>query len=506
MGSGPGLVLAVAAGVDGYQAALLQGIRTVFLEHDVPLIVHVLDPEGTVRGIPLSLEHLMRDPRVRGVITSVATWPEQEERITEILDGVDIPRVHVGKDVPGVSCVHADNDAGMRSLMAHLLDECGVRRPVLVRGALHQPDSIAREAVFRQELELRGIPVDEEMIVTGRFHRTPAYREMRRLLVRRQDMDAVVAANDLSALGAMAALNSEGFRVPEQVVVTGFDNEPVSTMMWPSLTTVDQNVECQGETAAAILLEEMAGAPPRGTTLVPSQLLVRGSTARSGRAVEAELYEATNMAKAIQGHLATQDALSTMNRALMRCQTIQDVVGVLSSHLDDLGVERCFMVMQDRVTESPDRVTENPDGTAEGSDASGGTPMARMVLNYSSGRAQPLPRAPFPAHELLPETLTRHLYSGALVMLPMTLPEGGFGYVLCEVFRGAGIVADILKVDLGQALRTITSAQHREAEFARVRRRLALCEQRRRQVSEDPGVLTPPGGTTFPPATRTSAP
>lgn len=155
--------------------------------------------------------------------------------------------------MPGTACVQGESIAGTRALLRHVLDERGVRRPVLVRGKEHHPDSVARERVVRHELSVRGLELDEALVLDGDFAPQPTADALFELLARRTDFDAVIALNDQMAVNAISALLVFGLRVPEDVVVTGFDDEAAAAN-WPGLTTVDQDLEQQGATAAALLL------------------------------------------------------------------------------------------------------------------------------------------------------------------------------------------------------------------------------------------------------------
>jgi DNA-binding LacI/PurR family transcriptional regulator len=170
-----------------------------------------------------------------------------EEQLTHLIDALSLPTGRLAATGPGDVC--GDNSSGFTALMRHLLRDRGVTRPVLIRGTAHQPDSIRREQLFRDVLAAHGLPVDEQLILDGEFWHGTAYRELRRLLRARRDFDAVVAANDISALGALKALNDEGLRVPRDVLLTGFDNDPAARN-WPGLTTVDEDLEAQGAAAA----------------------------------------------------------------------------------------------------------------------------------------------------------------------------------------------------------------------------------------------------------------
>jgi DNA-binding LacI/PurR family transcriptional regulator len=86
-----------------------------------------------------------------------------------------------------------------------------------------------------------------------------------------------VAASDLMAVGALRALTAAGARIPEDVSIVGFDDLPVASLVRPELTTVRQDPARIGAAAADAVLERIAGAPGRRTT-VPVELLVRASS------------------------------------------------------------------------------------------------------------------------------------------------------------------------------------------------------------------------------------
>ena len=279
--SRPHMALVVTTGFDIYHQQLVHGVLPVLNPHGLTLVVNSVNVTG--RRLPASVAQLIRTVSPYGVIATTCSKPEEEEDLFSLLDHLGIPAVLVAVRRAERSYVHGDDRTGMRELMAHLLDECGVRRPALARGVPHQTDAIVREQVFREELAVRGIPVDEDLVFEGNFWHEDAYRELRALLHRRRDMDAVVASNDISALGVLKALTDEGLRVPEDILVTGFDNESIATLAWPGLTTVDQDAEGQGEAAASLLIEQLINPGPREPIIIPSQLVIRGPTAPWGR-------------------------------------------------------------------------------------------------------------------------------------------------------------------------------------------------------------------------------
>jgi DNA-binding LacI/PurR family transcriptional regulator len=169
--------------------------------------------------------------------------------------------------------VDADNRGGARHAVEHLLG-CGRRGIAHLAGP---PDLVAgadRRAGYRDALhaaDLVGAPV-----AYGDFTPAAGAYAMERLLHQRPRLDAVFVASDAMAAGALHALARAGRRVPDDVAVVGFDDDPVAQQVSPALTTVRQPVEELGRFAARLLLAGAGAAGPDATVL-PTSLVVRGS-------------------------------------------------------------------------------------------------------------------------------------------------------------------------------------------------------------------------------------
>ena len=164
------------------------------------------------------------------------------------LQAAAIPTVVCGRPlVPvGTPYVDADNAGGARTAVGHLL-RCGRRRVVTVAGPRDMAVGIDRLSGYRDMLEAAGLPA---LIGYGDFSQASGEHAMTRLLERRPDLDAVFAASDLMAAGALRALRRAGRRVPEDVAVVGFDDDPIAQHTMPPLTTIRQPVEEQGAVMA----------------------------------------------------------------------------------------------------------------------------------------------------------------------------------------------------------------------------------------------------------------
>lgn len=152
----------------------------------------------------------------------------------------DLPMVTVGHFVPGVPVVAADNAAGMREAVVHLISGHGRRRVVFLRGPVENQEAQARFQAYREALRDFGVSYDPQLVLPGDFAKDTGKSGMRQFLESQVPFDALVGANDLSTLGALEALRERDINVPHQVAIVGFDDAEEARGATPTLTTVRQ--------------------------------------------------------------------------------------------------------------------------------------------------------------------------------------------------------------------------------------------------------------------------
>lgn len=174
-----------------------------------------------------------------------------------------------------VSYVDVDNANGARMAVEHLLRQ-GRRRIATVCGPRRTTAGRDRLAGYRQALEARGLAYDEALVAEGDFSEDGGRVAMQMLLA--SAPDAVFAASDMMAIGAMKALKEAGRSIPDDVAVAGFDDLPVASIVEPALTTVRQPIDRLGSLAAEVLLDLIDGrAEGSQHVILPAQLVVRES-------------------------------------------------------------------------------------------------------------------------------------------------------------------------------------------------------------------------------------
>src|SRR3984957_12853005 len=185
------------------------------------------------------------------------------------------------RPIPGVTNVILDHRFAAELVLTHL-QSLGHRRIVFVRGQSFSADAAERWRYIVDVAQERGMPIRSELIVQlDRDLSSPelGYPVIQQLLSNRARFSAVVAFNDLSAIGAIRALQDFGLRVPADISVIGFDDINAAAFNNPRLTTIRQPLSTMGRIAAQCVLNRIHGSESfRQQITVEPELVVREST------------------------------------------------------------------------------------------------------------------------------------------------------------------------------------------------------------------------------------
>jgi LacI family transcriptional regulator len=219
------------------------------------------------------------DEQVAGVVIAVAS--DRESRLDPLLER-GIPVVTVDRRPPHhadeVDSVVVDNELGAWLATEHLLDG-GAQRIACITGPARASTASERLAGYEKSLRERGRDLDESLVQRADFREDGGYAAARALLLGDMRPDALFVANNLMTLGAMRAVNEAGLRIPDDVLVVGFDDAPWTRLLSPQLSVVAQPTHEIGRQAAQLLATASSELAARHVVLPPS-LLVRASSAR----------------------------------------------------------------------------------------------------------------------------------------------------------------------------------------------------------------------------------
>jgi len=186
-----------------------------------------------------------------------------------------IPTCIIGPSEAGVRCVAIDNSSGVRGLTRHLIEKHERRRIAFISG--HGREADQRLAGYRAGHRDRGLMPDERLLVRGEFRVSGGQEAVATLFDGGPGCDAIVAANDWMALGALEALRARGIRVPEDVAVVGFDDIDEAGFATPPLTTVRQSPRQLGIEAVRLVLDSLRGGEAGGDVVLETLPQIRQS-------------------------------------------------------------------------------------------------------------------------------------------------------------------------------------------------------------------------------------
>jgi DNA-binding LacI/PurR family transcriptional regulator len=220
----------------------------------------------------------------------VANWLFVDIHVLADLNKREVPSATIGWEIPGnlVSFVMVDNEAGGRLAIEHLY-QLGHRRIAMIRGPKRLIDSAPRWRGVQKFAQSVKMEIDPALVMQlpdvfdANSGFEEGYRLTEELLQSKKKFTAILAFDDLTALGAIRALSKAGLSVPEQCSVIGFDDVAISGLSAPALTTVRQPLETMGSVAVNMMMDAIKAGHENRDWSVASQklhpeLVIRDST------------------------------------------------------------------------------------------------------------------------------------------------------------------------------------------------------------------------------------
>ena len=217
------------------------------------------------------------------------------DRMLQQACGTGLPAILIGRSLPeaGIDAITSNYQRGSQTLTDYLL-ELGHRRIAFIGADMSEAEHVGRLRGYLASLKRARIKLRPAWVIGDDNPARPyyptsltGYRAAKRLLQQPSRPTAIMARNDVTAIGVLQAVKEAGLSVPDDISVTGFDNIPLAGFIAPALTTMSQPTEKEGELAAEFLLRRLEhpdeAIAPRSIVL-ECDLIVRASTAPPGNA------------------------------------------------------------------------------------------------------------------------------------------------------------------------------------------------------------------------------
>jgi LacI family transcriptional regulator len=220
--------------------------------------------------------------RVDGLIVSLASDTRNLDHFNIFFDK-SIPVVFFDRvlECKGCASIVIDNFKAAYESVSHLVSQ-GCRRIFHLGGNLLMNVYSERLRGYRKALEDNGISYDKDLVMISSMYDEAADQAVKKILSFRNRPDGVFTANDATAISIMASLKKHGIRIPTDIAVAGFNNEPISRVIEPNLTTVEYPAREIGEIAASTIINRLNNPNQAGlrSVVVEHKLIIRDSTLR----------------------------------------------------------------------------------------------------------------------------------------------------------------------------------------------------------------------------------
>lgn len=279
--------------VGTYQYSFWSGMKTAAAKEDCDLIsfnggeIASTDATKFMRNECFKLVAGAK-PDALVILSPVFTNSASREVMKAFLDRLaPIPLLTVGFTVAGHPSILVDNQAGVSTLVEHMVTAHKRSKIAFLGGPASNPDAHERRRAYLEILKKHSLPFDPRLDLSGEFDYGIAREAVRALLDAEVPFDGLVAANDDMALAAMEALRERGRRIPDDVVVAGFDDIDDGRWAHPSLTTVHQPMLEQGIESLHMALDLAEGRKTAELVRLPSRPVYRDSCGCRSEAIQA---------------------------------------------------------------------------------------------------------------------------------------------------------------------------------------------------------------------------
>ena len=241
----------------------------------------VISQSNDLADKEIAIVHSMFANRVDGLIISIAMDSTTFEHL-KMFTRKNIPMVFFDRAVPEIETnkIVVDDFMGGFRVTQHLIDQ-GYKRIGHMAGPQNLTTYRERKSGYMEALSQNGLSFDETLVVTNKLTSEDGTAAIQHLMSLPKPPDAIFCCNDTTALSAMIYLRSEGYRIPEDIGIVGFSNEPFSRVVSPSISTIAQPAFLMGQKAAELILNQIENQEKSFTILVlPTELIIRESSNR----------------------------------------------------------------------------------------------------------------------------------------------------------------------------------------------------------------------------------
>jgi len=252
---------------------VMEGLMGAVAQQGLRLLIDSVDG-----SLETAYTDLVRAKRIDGLV--IIDAPADDPALVRLTKD-DFPVVTLGHAYPQFCSVDVDNRASARVAVEHLLEQGHTRIGCITNYPSRPTRRNERLEGYEAALQSAGVPLDERLMVDGRYSPESGFQAMQQLLATAIPPTAVFVASDVVAFGAVQAIQARGLHIPDDIAVVGFDDVPLASFCTPPLTTVRMPAVEMGRQAGALLVERIAGKVTDQHLWLETELVIRASSVRN---------------------------------------------------------------------------------------------------------------------------------------------------------------------------------------------------------------------------------
>lgn len=352
--------------------------------------------------------------------------------VSEIIDRIrrsGKPCVSVNTYVEDFICLKLDNQTGLRDILDHLYEKHKVRSICYISGASDNTDATERLQTVRAFLRERNIPFPKDSIYYGNYTYPSGYRSMDALIRSGRPLpDAVVCANDKMAIGAIARCREAGIRIPEDLIVTGYDNSILAEIHQPGITTVRRSETYCGSVAYRLAKEAVTtGSHPH-----PQNIFGEAVFSASCGCEEPSVMNISDLRSQLMSQIFTTETetylIKTLLAEVTALNSYDDFLSVFKSYAQKLNLGDLYISLCGN-SEQYQRELENiTNGIGTGRDVTRFTGTSTLALAYRNGEF--LSPTVFHTADIIPPDYMGQNRGNFYFVYPLHHREHCFGFIV----------------------------------------------------------------------------
>lgn len=349
----PEIAVIVAGTDEEYQSSILSGITQAAKELNISVAIF-----ASFGGVLASNQYdigeyniyfLAQFNRFDGAILLTNTIMDEKIRrkVCESVRDAGIPTVVFdNSDIPDFYNIRIDNNSAMYKIVEHVISVHNAKIVNYISGPLANPEARARFETFCDVMHSHGLKVEEDRVYMGTFRPIDGKHAAEKFLASGLPLpDAIVCANDAMALEAVSALEEHGIRVPEDIIVTGFDFTYYAQHHSPSLSTVARPLFNAGKAACELIVDILNGEECEKELQLNAHPVYEESCGCVGQGeIDIRSYKKSTYSLLKTGR-ADVSLLNRMTSALAISESPEENIRIISQYLQEIDCEQCCICL-----------------------------------------------------------------------------------------------------------------------------------------------------------------